>query len=143
MESKLVQLHVVSAQGQLFLGEVKSIRISATEGEMGINSGHAPLLTSIKPGMLNLTLADNSEELMYVSGGILEVQPDEISVLADTVVRAEELDQQAALKLQAEAQAKLQHRGQDFDYARAINELAQASAQLQMLQKIKKLKSLR
>ncbi|GAB1668795.1 F0F1 ATP synthase subunit epsilon [Mannheimia haemolytica] len=91
------ELTVVSAERKIFEGTVTNVRVSGTDGELGVYAGHAPLLTAIKPGMVKFTLADGKEEFIYVSGGFLEVQPTVVTVLADTAIRGEELDEQRIL----------------------------------------------
>ncbi|HHW7567823.1 TPA: F0F1 ATP synthase subunit epsilon [Mannheimia haemolytica] len=91
------ELTVVSAERKIFEGTVTSVRVSGTDGELGVYAGHAPLLTAIKPGMVKFTLSDGKEEFIYVSGGFLEVQPTVVTVLADTAIRGEELDEQRIL----------------------------------------------
>ncbi|MFQ3264952.1 MAG: F-type H+-transporting ATPase subunit epsilon, partial [Colwellia sp.] len=91
-----VNLNVVSAEESLFSGSIKSLQITGSEGELGILPGHAPLLTSLKPGMVLITKADGNEEVIYLSGGMLEVQPNNVIVLADIATRAADLDEQAA-----------------------------------------------
>lgn len=91
------ELTVVSAERKIFEGNVVSVRVSGIEGELGVYAGHTPLLTAIKPGMVKLTFDDKREEVIYVSGGFLEVQPKSVTVLADTAIRGEELDEQRIL----------------------------------------------
>lgn len=101
------ELNIVSAERKIFAGDVLSVRVSGSEGELGIYAGHTPLLTAIKPGMVKYTLADNSEEVIYVSGGFLEVQPTVVTVLADVAIRGEELDQQRILEAKRKAEETL------------------------------------
>ncbi|QIW15135.1 F0F1 ATP synthase subunit epsilon [Pasteurellaceae bacterium RH1A] len=101
------ELTVVSAESKIFSGQVTSVRVSGTEGELGIYAGHTPLLTSIKPGMVKFTLADNSEEVIYVSGGFLEVQPTVVTVLADVAIRGDELDEQRIVAAKRAVEEKL------------------------------------
>lgn len=101
------ELAVVSAERKIFCGDVTSIRISGIEGELGIYAGHTPLLTAIKPGMVKYTLADGKEEFIYVSGGFLEVQPTVVTVLADTAIRGEELDEQRILAAKRKVEENL------------------------------------
>lgn len=101
------ELTVVSAESQIFNGEVTSVRVSGVDGELGIYAGHTPLLTAIKPGMVKFTLADGKEEFVYVSGGFLEVQPKAVTVLADTAIRGEELDEQRILAAKRRAEESL------------------------------------
>jgi F-type H+-transporting ATPase subunit epsilon len=93
-----VQLDVVSAEDSIFSGLVESIQVTGSEGELGVNPGHAPLLTALKPGMVHIVKQFGEEETIYIAGGVLEVQPGAITVLADTAVRADDLDEQAALE---------------------------------------------
>ena len=110
-------------------------------GELGILPKHTPLLTQIKPGKIKIIQANGDEEFLYVSGGVLEVQPDKVTVLADSAERGEDLDEERAEAARRAAQEKLQSVPKDgMDYARAQAELAQAAAQLQILQKLRKRK---
>ena len=99
---------------------------------------HAPLLTKIKPGMARMVKQDGSEEVLYLSGGILEVQPTSISVLADVGLRADDIDEQAALEAKRHAEEKIANAGVDFDYEAATIELAKSIAQLKVVETIKK-----
>ncbi|WP_419572059.1 F0F1 ATP synthase subunit epsilon [Rheinheimera sp.] len=133
-----VQLDVVSAEERIFSGLVESIQVTGSEGELGILPGHIPLLTGIKPGMVRIVKQAGEEQLLYVAGGVLEVQPHAITVLADVAVRAEDLDEQAALAAQKSAEEAMQHAGADFNYAEAAAQLAEAIAQLRLIQKMRK-----
>ncbi|MGX2947484.1 F0F1 ATP synthase subunit epsilon [Frederiksenia canicola] len=101
------ELTVVSAERKIFCGDVTSVRVSGVDGELGVYAGHTPLLTAIKPGMVKFTLADGKEEFIYVSGGFLEVQPTVVTVLADTAIRGEELDEQRILAAKRRAEETL------------------------------------
>ncbi|ASU15494.1 F0F1 ATP synthase subunit epsilon [Actinobacillus pleuropneumoniae] len=101
------ELSVVSAEKEIFNGNVVSVRVSGIDGELGVYAGHTPLLTSIKPGMVKYTLEDGKEEFIYVSGGFLEVQPTIVTVLADVAIRGEELDQQRILAAKRKAEDTL------------------------------------
>jgi F-type H+-transporting ATPase subunit epsilon len=129
-----VNLDVVSAQESLFSGYIKSLQITGSEGELGILPGHAPLLTSLKPGMALITKKDGSEEVIYLSGGMLEVQPNHITVLADVATRAGDLDEQAAIEAKKRAEENMNATGIDVDYAAVAAELARAVAQLRVIQ---------
>jgi F-type H+-transporting ATPase subunit epsilon len=133
-----VQLDVVSAEEKIFSGLVESIQVTGSEGELGILPGHIPLLTGIKPGMVRIVKQFGEEHLIYVAGGVLEVQPHTVTVLADVAVRAEDLDEQAALAAQKSASEAMQHAGADFNYAEAAAQLAEAIAQLRLIQKLRK-----
>ncbi|OOR99059.1 F0F1 ATP synthase subunit epsilon [Haemophilus paracuniculus] len=101
------ELTIVSAERKIFSGKVTSVRASGIDGELGVYAGHTPLLTAIKPGMVKFTLEDNKEEVIYVSGGFLEVQPTVVTVLADTAIRGEELDKQRILVAKRKAEETL------------------------------------
>ena len=131
-------LDVVSAETEIFSGLVETIQVTGCEGELGIYPGHAPLITSIQPGMVRVVKQFGEEQLIYVAGGILEVQAHHVVVLADTAVRAEDLDEAAAEEAKKHAQERIAQGGADFNYAEAAIELAEAIAQLRLIQKIKK-----
>jgi F-type H+-transporting ATPase subunit epsilon len=133
-----VQCNIVSAEREIFSGLVEMVIATGTLGEVGINYGHAPLLTGLKPGPVRVIKQGGEEEIYYVSGGFLEVQPYQISVLADTALRADDVDEAAALQAQQMAQQELANKSSDFDYSRAAIQLAEASAQLRTLQAIRK-----
>jgi len=133
-----VQLDVVSAEEKIFSGLVESIQVTGSEGELGILPGHIPLLTGIKPGMVRIVKQFGEEHLIYVAGGVLEVQPHRITVRAKVAVRPEELDEQAALAAQKRAQEAMQHASPDMNYAEAAAMLAEAIAQLRLIQKLRK-----
>ena len=107
-------------------------------GELGIYPGHTQLLTALKPGPVRIVKPDGEDEILYISGGILEVQPQLVSILADTVIRAADLDEMAALEAKEHAEKALIDKQSDIDYAKATVELAQAVAQLQAISKLKK-----
>ena len=133
-----VQLDVVSAEDSIFSGLVESIQVTGSEGELGVNFGHAPLLTTLKPGMVHIVKQYGEEEDIYIAGGVLEVQPSHITVLADTAVRAEDLDEQAAIEAKRRAEEHIANPSADFNYAEAAIELAEAVAQLRLIQKLRK-----
>jgi len=138
MAGMTVKLDIVSADKSLYHGEVTFFEVSGAEGELGIMPNHAPLLTKIKPGMARMVKQDGSEEVLYLSGGILEVQPTSISVLADVGLRADDIDEQAALEAKRHAEEKIANAGVDFDYEAATIELAKSIAQLKVVETIKK-----
>ncbi len=129
-----VNLNVVSAEEALFSGSIKSLQITGSEGELGIMPGHAPLLTSLKPGMALITKEDDTEEVIYLSGGMLEVQPNNVIVLADVATRADDLDEQAALEAKKRAEDNMNATGDNVDYAAVAADLARAEAQLRVIQ---------
>ncbi|ALP40774.1 F0F1 ATP synthase subunit epsilon [Aeromonas schubertii] len=131
-------LDVVSAEGKLFSGRVQSVAVTGAEGELGIHHGHTPLLTSIKPGLVRLVKQQGGEEVMYISGGMLEVQPETVTVLADTAIRADDLDEAKALEAKRRAEERIHSSHGDIDYAQASAELAKALAQLRVIDIVKK-----
>lgn len=129
-----INLNIVSTNEMLFSGLVKSVQVRAEEGEMGVYLGHIPLLTTIKPGLVKLVKNNEEVEAFYLSGGILEVQPDNVNILADVAIRGEELDKQAALKAKSEAENMIKD-GALFD--KGVAALEQAVAQLRVIEFIK------
>ena len=133
-----VHIDVVSAEESIFSGEAEFIAAPAQMGEVGIYPHHAPMITSIKPGALRIKLADkNEEQLIYISGGILEVQPGVVTVLADTAIRGHDLDEAQASAAKKAAEEAMKNRTSDVDYAKAQAELAEAIAQIQAIQKLR------
>ena len=133
-----VHIDVVSAEESIFSGEAAFIAAPAQMGEVGIYPRHAPMITSIKPGALRIKLADkNEEQLIYISGGILEVQPGVVTVLADTAIRGHDLDEAQANAAKKAAEEAMKNRSSDVDYAKAQAELAEAIAQIQAIQKLR------
>lgn len=134
-----VHCDVVSAEESIFSGLVEIGIFPGEAGELGILPHHTPLLSRIKPGTIRLKVPDqNAYELVYVSGGMLEVQPDMITVLADTAIRAHDLDEAKALEAKKRAEEALANRQTEVDYAAAEAELAQAIAQLHAIQHLRK-----
>ncbi|WP_339799353.1 F0F1 ATP synthase subunit epsilon [uncultured Marinobacter sp.] len=132
-----VHCDVVSAEEKIYSGLVEMLIATGSEGELGITPGHAPLLTALKPGPVRVVRQGGEEEIIYVSGGYLEVQPTIITLLADTAVRAKDVDEAAALEAQREAEKALANKTGEFEYSRAAAELAEAVAQLRTLQKLR------
>lgn len=133
-----VHVDVVSAEELIFSGETDFAVFPGEAGELGIYPRHTPLLTRVKPGTIRLKIPDSEEyELVYVSGGMLEVQPNLITMLADTAIRAHDLDEAKALEAKRRAEEALKDRSSDVGYASAEAELAQAVAQLQALKKLR------
>ncbi|MGK7296045.1 MAG: F0F1 ATP synthase subunit epsilon [Candidatus Wenzhouxiangella sp. M2_3B_020] len=137
MASK-IQCDIVSAEAEIFSGEASMVVVTGEEGELGIAPRHAPLLTRIKPGQVRVMLPDGGEEFYYVSGGMLEVQPHVVTVLADTAARAEDLDEAAAVKAKEEAERALSDRTAQMEMAEAQAQLAEAVAQLAALERLRK-----
>ncbi|ATG75673.1 F0F1 ATP synthase subunit epsilon [Zobellella denitrificans] len=130
-------LDIVSAEERLYSGSVTAVTVSGSEGELGIRYGHAPLLTSIRPGLVQYLTKAGKQEVLYVSGGMLEVLGSSVMVLADTAIRAEDLDKAKAEEAKRAAEAKLHGSSHDTDYAEAAAELARAMAKLRVLQLLK------
>jgi len=136
-----VHIDVVSAEESIFSGEAEFIAAPAQMGEVGIYPRHAPMITSIKPGALRIKLADkNEEQLIYISGGILEVQPGVVTVLADTAIRGHDLDEAKAAEAKKRAEEAMENRAGDFDIAHAQSELALAAAQLAAIARLRRKK---
>jgi F-type H+-transporting ATPase subunit epsilon len=133
-----VHVDIVSAEAEIFSGPAEMVFASGVMGELGILPRHAPLLTKLKPGEVRVVRPEGEEEFYYVSGGMLEVQPHGITVLADTAVRAKDLDEAAALEAKQRAEQALRDQQGEMELAQAEQELAQAMAQLQAIQKLRK-----
>jgi len=129
---------IVSAEREIFSGRVTMVSATGTIGELGIMAGHAPLLTGIRPGPLRLKFDNGEEEVFFASGGFLEVQPGVVTILADTALRAEDIDEAAAQEAQAAAQRALEDRVADVEFSVAAAELAEAMAQQRTLAELKK-----
>jgi F-type H+-transporting ATPase subunit epsilon len=136
--TKTMQIEIVSAEKAIFSGEATHIVVTGLLGELGIYPGHTQLLTALKPGPVRIVKPNAEDEILYISGGILEVQPQLVSILADTAIRASDLDEMAALEAKEHAERILNDKQADIDYAKATAELAQAVAQLQAISKLKK-----
>lgn len=133
-----LQVDIVSAEASIFSGTAEAVFAPAEMGEVGIYPRHAPLITRLKPGEIRVQPAQGEMQEFYVSGGILEIQPYLVTVLADTAVRARDLDEAKALEAKQRAEQLLVDRKSDIDYARAQAELAEAMAQLRAIQNLRK-----
>lgn len=131
---------IVSAERGLFSGTITKLTAVGTIGGLGIHPGHAPLLTGIQPGPVTLTMEDGEEEVFFASGGYLEIQPGVVTILADTAVRAEDIDEAQALEARKEAEKALSDRNADFDFSAASAMLAEAMAQQRTLQELRKMR---
>lgn len=133
-----IHVDIVSAEEEIFSGPAEMVFASAVMGDMGILPRHAPLLTELKPGEVRIKTSGGEEELFYyVSGGMLEVQPHVVTVLADTAVRAKDLDEAAAVQAKERAEQALRDKTSEFEYAQAQAELAEAAAQLRAIRKLR------
>ena len=129
---------IVSAEKSIFSGLVEMVVAAGSLGDLGIAPGHSPLLTALIPGPVKLILQNGEEEVFYVSGGFLEVQRGVVTLLSDTAIRADDLDEAAAQQAVADAEKAIANQGAEFDYSTAAAQLAEAAAQLRALQKIKR-----
>lgn len=134
-----IRVDVVSAEESIFEGEAEFVALPGEQGELGIYPRHTPLITRIKPGTVRIKIAGQAEEeVVFVNGGVLEVQPNSVTVLADTALRGSDLDEAKALEAKRLAEEALANRSADIDYAQAQAELASAIAQLQAIKRLKK-----
>jgi F-type H+-transporting ATPase subunit epsilon len=132
-------LDIVSAEKEIFSGIVEMVVATGELGEVGVTPGHAPLLTVLKPGEVRVTLPGGEHVIYYISGGMLEVQPYYVTVLADAVERADDLDEAAALAAKARAEEAIANKDAELDYSVATIELARAMAQIRAIQKARKM----
>ena len=135
-----IYVDVVSAEKSIFSGEAKFVALPGESGELGILHGHTPLISRIRPGSVRIEKADGDEEFVFVAGGYLEVQPDRVTVLADTAIRGHDLDEAKALEAKKRAEEAMQNRGTDFDLALAQSEFAMAAAQLAAIARFRRKK---
>ncbi len=134
-----VRVDVVSAEEEIFSGEAELVVAPASEGEVGVYPHHAPMITMIKPGALRIKLPDTKEEmLIFISGGMLEVQPGLVTVLADTAIRGHDLDETKAIAAKEAAEEAMRNKASDMDYAKAQAELTEAVAQIQAIKRLSK-----
>ena len=139
-EAHTIHVDIVSAEGEIFSGEAEMVFAPAQMGDLGIAPRHAPLLTLLKAGEVRVKLPGGEEQSFFVGGGALEVQPKQVTVLADTALRAKDIDEAAALAAKQKAEEALKNREGDISQAEALAELARAAAQLKMLEKLRKLR---
>jgi len=133
-----IHVDVVSAEEQIFSGEAKFVALPGEGGELGILPQHTPLITRIKPGAVRIEKADGSEEFVFVAGGILEVQPGTVTVLADTAIRGHDLDEAKALEAKKQAEEAMKNAKSDIDFAKAQGEFATMAAQIAAISKLRK-----
>ncbi|SEM84505.1 F0F1 ATP synthase subunit epsilon [Halomonas caseinilytica] len=136
--TKSIRCEVVSAEASIYSGEAEQVVAAGCMGDLGILGGHTPLLTELAPGPVRIVRGGGEEDHFYVSGGFLEVQPDVVTVLADTAVRADDLDEAAAEKARQEALQAMNDKTAELDYTRAAAELAEAMAQLRTIQQLRR-----
>jgi F-type H+-transporting ATPase subunit epsilon len=133
-----IHCDIVSAEEEIFSGRVTMVSATGTIGELGIMPGHAPLLTGIRPGPVKLTMDSGEEEVFFASGGYLEIQPGVITILADTALRAEDIDEAAALEAQQSAERLLSEQTADIEFSAAAAALAEAMARQRTVAELKK-----
>jgi F-type H+-transporting ATPase subunit epsilon len=137
-EPKTIHVDVVSAEEQIFAGEAEFVALPGESGELGIYPLHTPLITRIRPGSVRIKLAGSGEEeLVFVAGGILEVQPDAVTVLAETAIRGHDLDEAKANEARRQAEEMLSNQTSRIDYAKAQAELAEAIAQIAAIARLR------
>lgn len=131
-------IDIVSAEESILSGRAEMVIANGSQGELGISPGHAPLLTDLKPGVVRVIQEGGEEAAYYVSGGMLEVQPHVVTVLADTAIRAHDIDEAAAKQAQQKAREAISNQASELDYTKAAAELAEAVAQLRTIQALRK-----
>ena len=139
-EAPTIQVDIVSAEGEIFSGPAAVVFAPAKEGDLGIYPRHAPLLTMLKAGEVRVQTPDGAEHFFFVGGGALEVQPTKVTVLADTALRARDIDEAAALAAKQRAEEALRDKAGHITQAEALAELARAAAQLKVLERLRKLR---
>lgn len=135
-----MQVNIVSAEKEIYSGIVTQVFAPAEMGEVGVMPRHAPMLSTLKPGVVRVISQEGEEQSFFVSGGILEIQPHVITILSDTALRAADIDESAALEAKARAEAAIKDKASDMDYAKAKTELIEAVAQIEALRRVRKKK---
>jgi F-type H+-transporting ATPase subunit epsilon len=133
-----IKCDIVSAEAEIFHGQAQMVIASGEMGELGIAPRHAPLITRLKPGQVRVIAENGEEQFFYVSGGILEVQPSVVTILADTAIRAKDIDENAARRAKEEAERAIANRGDQMEIAEAQSQLAMATAQLEALERLRR-----
>jgi F-type H+-transporting ATPase subunit epsilon len=132
-----MRLDIVSAEEELFSAEVQMVYAPAEMGEVGITPKHTPLLTKLKAGDVRAQISDSETKIFFISGGILEIQPNAVTILSDTAIRESDLDEDRAKKSELAAKKAMENSNSDMDLVKAKTELAQAAAQLRLIKKLK------
>jgi F-type H+-transporting ATPase subunit epsilon len=135
-----MHVNIVSAESEIYSGTVTQVFAPAEMGEVGVMPRHAPMLSTLKAGVVRVIPLDGEEQTFFVSGGILEIQPHVVTILSDTALRAADIDESAALEAKSRAEAAMKDKASDMDYAKAKSELIEAVAQIETLKKIRKRK---
>ncbi len=132
-----IQCEIVSAEESIFSGAIDMVIATGSMGDLGVSHGHSALLTGLNPGPVRVMTGDE-EDIFYISGGFLEVQPEQVTILADTAIRADDLDEAKALEAQKQAEQAVANQTSEVDYASAVADLAAAVAQLRTIQQVRK-----
>ena len=135
-----MHVNIVSAESEIYSGTVTQVFAPAEMGEVGVMPRHAPMLSTLKAGVVRVIPQEGEEQTFFVSGGILEIQPHVVTILSDTALRATDIDESAALEAKSRAEAAMKDKASDMDYAKAKSELIEAVAQIETLKKIRKKK---
>ncbi len=133
-----MHVNIVSAESEIYSGTVTQVFAPAEMGEVGVMPRHAPMLSTLKAGVVRVIPLEGEEQTFFVSGGILEIQPHVVTILSDTALRAADIDESAALEAKSRAEAAMKDKASDMDYAKAKSELIEAVAQIETLKKIRK-----
>jgi F-type H+-transporting ATPase subunit epsilon len=133
-----IHVEIVSAEGQIFSGEASMVFVPGSQGELGIAPRHAPLLTTLKAGEVRVQSEGHEEQVFYVGGGALEVQPNKVTVLADTALRAKDLDESSALAARQRAEEALRGATDKIEQAEALKEIVRMTEQVKMIQRLRK-----
>ena len=139
-EPHTIQVDIVSAEGEIFSGAATLVIAPASQGDIGVAPRHAPLLSMLKPGEVRVRMPDGAEQFFFVGGGAIEVQPNKVTVLADTAMRAKDIYEAAALAAKQRAEEALRDRSGHITQAEALAELARAAAQLKIIQRLRKVR---
>jgi F-type H+-transporting ATPase subunit epsilon len=135
-----MHLNIVSAENEIYSGTITQVFAPAEMGEVGVMPRHAPMLSTLKPGVVRVISPEGEEQSFYVSGGILEIQPHVVTILSDTALRAADIDESAALEAKSRAEAAMKDKASEMDYAKAKSELIEAVAQIEALKKLRRKK---
>jgi F-type H+-transporting ATPase subunit epsilon len=137
MTDKTIKLDIVSAEEELFSAQVQMVFAPALMGEVGISPKHTPLMTKLKAGDVRAQISETETKTFFISGGLLEIQPNSVTILSDTAIREDDLDEERAKQAESKAREAMENSGSDMDLVKAKTELAQAAAQLKLIKKLK------
>ena len=137
MTDKTIKLDIVSAEEELFSAQVQMVFAPALMGEVGISPKHTPLMTKLEAGDVRAQISDTETKTFFISGGLLEIQPNSVTILSDTAIREDDLDEERAKLAESKAREAMENSGSDMDLVKAKTELAQAAAQLKLIKKLK------